>query len=330
MSFPDYNELSSFNPGQRIQIEQFISYLKGYLSAQHKDDGSHASITADDITIVKNTAAGTTGNLTLGGQIVGTGSGQNTVVGDLVALQGTGTECGMGVLSTVNGKAFESGEAARTGLLLGGVTNGFWLEVRAAGSPFDSGYEIRLWNLAWDSTNSALRFGITSSRPVLMDGGTGSTAIDLGSTSRYLHSVYAGQFFRSDYGSAQGEWTAVAYNSGNFTHSSGTWTVDVGDQLTLRYTLNGKTMTLTWYLVTTSVSGTAGTELRIAIPGSFTANARISNALLAIDNGAVTMARADAQAGVTYIRIVRQDGANWSNASTNATEVYGEITFEVQ
>lgn len=329
MSFPDYNDLSSFDPGQRIQIEQFISYLKGYLSAQHKDDGSHASITADDITIVKNTAAGTTGNLTLGGQIVGTGSGQNTVVGDLVALQGTGTECGMGVLSTVNGKAFESGEAARTGLLLGGVTNGFWLEVRAAGSPFDSGYEIRLWNLAWDSTNSALRFGITSSRPVLMDGGTGSTAIDLGSTSRYLHSVFAGQFFRSDYGAAQGEWTSVAYASGNFTADTGTWTVDSGDQTTLAYTMIGKMMHLVWVIKTSTTASTPN-ELRIAIPGGFSAARETRLPCFILLSAGNSMGMALVAVSGTTVRIFRDSAGTAYPNETNTVSTYGEMIFEVQ
>lgn len=87
MSYPDYNDLSAFTPSQQIQIQQFVSYLKGYLSAQHKDDGSHGDVTADSLHIVKGAATtgsgSSTGTLTVDGAVTGGGSG--TFAGDVIA-----------------------------------------------------------------------------------------------------------------------------------------------------------------------------------------------------------------------------------------------------
>jgi len=50
MPYPSFDLLSVFTPNQQQQIQQFLSYLFGWLSHEHKDDGSHAAITADSVT----------------------------------------------------------------------------------------------------------------------------------------------------------------------------------------------------------------------------------------------------------------------------------------
>jgi hypothetical protein len=127
-----------------------------------------------------------------------------------------------------------------------------------------------------------------------------------------------------------GEWISVAFAAGNFTgNGSMTWTLASGDQTTFKYTLVGKTMTVSVVLATTTVGGTPNTTLRIAIPGGFTAAAAMSTTWEVTDNGATTRALAEVAAAGTLITIVKAAGGNWA-AATDNTGVKGQITFEVQ
>lgn len=126
-----------------------------------------------------------------------------------------------------------------------------------------------------------------------------------------------------------GEWTTPTYAGGNFTSSSGTWTVDSGDVTTYAYTVIGKTMILAVFLLNTSVTGTPAT-LRIAIPGGFTAAKAMRAWIETVDNGGTpATGMFDVAAAGTYVTVYRDlSGTAWS-ASTNATHVIGTITFEV-
>jgi hypothetical protein len=292
---------------------------------EHKEDGTHKAITASAITITEDTGTDEgTGDVTA--------DGDGTFGGDVVALNGTDEVCGIGVLSTVNGAAFQAGEAIRYGVLIGG-TSGFWIEQRPIGSPFNGGTnELRLWHLSHDAATPMLRIGLISSVPTIMDGGTGSTAIDLGSATRYLNDVYASQFFRSNYAAAQGEWTTVAHSAGNFTASSGTWTVASGDQIAFAYTLIGKTMTVNFRIDTSSVSATPAT-LRIAIPGGFTAASDAYNGGLIYNDaggGYVGGGSIFVIASGTVINLQEVFGTSTWAAATDTTSVLGQITFEIQ
>ena len=49
MPYPGFNDLSSFTPTQQRQLEQFITYLQGWLQVEHTDSGGHGAITVDSI-----------------------------------------------------------------------------------------------------------------------------------------------------------------------------------------------------------------------------------------------------------------------------------------
>jgi hypothetical protein len=49
MPFPGFNNLSSFTPTQQQQLEQFVTYLHGFLRIQHTDGGRHGAITVDSV-----------------------------------------------------------------------------------------------------------------------------------------------------------------------------------------------------------------------------------------------------------------------------------------
>ena len=67
---------------------------------------------------------------------------------------------------------------------------------------------------------------------------------------------------------ATGKWQDVAYFSGDYTQSTGTWTVDQGDQDTYRYAIVGDIMIINVRLVDTSTTA-AIPELRIRIPEGY-------------------------------------------------------------
>lgn len=126
-----------------------------------------------------------------------------------------------------------------------------------------------------------------------------------------------------------GQWTAVSYDAGNFTSSSGSWTVEEADVTTYSYMIMGKTMYLQWRIVSTTVAGTPG-GLRIAIPASKTAAKAVEIIGLVNDNGGGNAAGLiSIAASGTYVTLYKDFVPNvWSN-STNATNVFGNIVFEI-
>lgn len=122
--------------------------------------------------------------------------------------------------------------------------------------------------------------------------------------------------------------TTVAHSSGNFTASSGTWTVESGDHTLLAYVQIGKMMCVTFDLQTTSVSATP-TELRIAIPNSKTA-ARTASAGMFAYNQNGTPGTGNAVASSTTLALYRDLAATAWSTATNTTRVQGTVWFEVQ
>ncbi len=130
----------------------------------------------------------------------------------------------------------------------------------------------------------------------------------------------------------QGAWITPAFSAANFTaNGSMTWTVDAGDVTTYAYRLSGRTLSVAFSIVSTSVGGTLNTQLRLAIPGGFTAAKTVTSWQFAFDNGVRNASRCEVTASTTviYFRVDTAGTSNWS-ASTNNTAVTGEIIIEVQ
>jgi hypothetical protein len=131
---------------------------------------------------------------------------------------------------------------------------------------------------------------------------------------------------------AMGEWAAVAFSAGNYTASGGgSWTVAAGDQVSLRYTLVGKTATIDFTLNTTTVAGTPST-LILTIPGLTAAATALKPCARVLDNGGTAVVglceTTASSAGIKFYTSMTAAGA-WAN-STDNTYVQGSITFEVQ
>jgi hypothetical protein len=131
----------------------------------------------------------------------------------------------------------------------------------------------------------------------------------------------------------QGAWITPTFAAGNFTASgSMTWTVVSGNVHTYSYKLTGRTLTVNWYIIGTTVGGTPSTNLNIAIPGGFASASEVASAYFYNDNNAGYVAGAIyiSAAGQTVIQCWHATFAgNWA-ASTTQTFVAGSLTFEVQ
>lgn len=128
---------------------------------------------------------------------------------------------------------------------------------------------------------------------------------------------------------AIGEWTDVAFASGNFTASgSMTWTVQSADQITFEYMLIGHTMFLSVYLDSTTVGGTASNQLFIKIPGGFSAAKKVQGMSLGFDNGTAVSTFTRVSAGGTTVEVGKSDVSNFA-LSTNNTFIRVIMAFEV-
>jgi len=125
----------------------------------------------------------------------------------------------------------------------------------------------------------------------------------------------------------QGAWITPAYSGAAFTSNVGSWTVDAGDVTRYAYRLSGKTLTVSWYLQTTSVAG-APTVLKIAVPGGFTIVGSSLHPIVHDDAGAGN-AGSFCLPGGTTIDCYKAYGVGSFAAATNTTRLFGTITFEV-
>jgi hypothetical protein len=128
--------------------------------------------------------------------------------------------------------------------------------------------------------------------------------------------------------SAPPAWTAVAYSAANFVGTGGmTWTVDSGDQVRFSYLLVGKTMTVSFWFNSTSLTGTATNEIRMTIPAG-KSSAAYSAGIVWLNNPGSLAGVINAPAGQTYLQIYKIDQTNYT-LSTNTFLLSGTFTFEV-
>jgi hypothetical protein len=129
----------------------------------------------------------------------------------------------------------------------------------------------------------------------------------------------------------QGSWIAPTFNAADYSAVGAmTWTLTAGDVIAQRYRLSGKTMSIEFYLATTTVGGTLNNALYLTAPlwGGFTlASQSASRLAYMLDNNVLVDAFARGNAG-TVIQLFKTSFANWA-ASTNLTQVEGTMTFDI-
>lgn len=131
----------------------------------------------------------------------------------------------------------------------------------------------------------------------------------------------------------QGAWITPTYAGGNYTAVAAmTWTVDSGDVTTQAYRLDGRTLTVSFFIATSTVGGVVSTALLIGNGawGGFTSTKSVlgGNIAYADAAGVTTAGIWQITAAGTSLSLFKSPVANWT-ASANNTSVYGSVTFEV-
>jgi hypothetical protein len=126
------------------------------------------------------------------------------------------------------------------------------------------------------------------------------------------------------------QWSAPTFSSSDYTASgSMVWTVEQAD-VNVSYVIIGKTMTVSFRLGATTISGTLSTELMMKIPASKIANRSAVAAIWIAQPGPVFEAGyAEVTGSDSQIKFRRLAENNWIS-STNNTYIFGQITFETQ
>jgi hypothetical protein len=129
--------------------------------------------------------------------------------------------------------------------------------------------------------------------------------------------------------SAPPVWTAVAYSAANF-FGTGTmnWSVDAGDQLRFAYLLHGKTLTVSFWFNSTSLTGTATNEIRLIIPAGKTSAGYSASGSLWLNNPGSALGVIYAPSGQTYLSLYNSSQSNFT-LSTNTFTVSGTFAFEI-
>jgi hypothetical protein len=306
MAFPTTTFVDQLDQLTRMELEQFVSLLQGYLQAQHKEDGSHSAITADSITLAS--------------PVVGAGN----VTGDLIPS--VNNRYALGKRDSVGANPI----FAWKDLYLG---DHLYLGIGSSGGVNPT--VVPAWTVTLGSSTATWRPAQASfSIDFANAAGTTKLSITPGSIlGVFLNSSGA---INATTGYTErgrltkiGEWLSPAFNAGDFTASAGAWTVIAGNVGTYAYTLVGKTMTIAWDINNTNV--TAASALRLAIPATNTAAKTMYGSHRAGDAGAATvMAVCRVVATAGYVEMFANGAAgNWTITAGNNTSTQGQITFEI-
>jgi hypothetical protein len=152
--------------------------------------------------------------------------------------------------------------------------------------------------------------------PTYFPGSTTGIAYD---TSVYVGSAVIGTSYDESYNAAKFSATGAM-----------TWTVDVGDCITYRYTMiTNNLMFISMFVNAASVGGTPSTDLKIKIPNGMSMAKEVNGFGLLWDAGVCGPARVYTVAGdPTWIYIKRMDGANLTAGANNNYLVF-QFTVEV-
>lgn len=129
----------------------------------------------------------------------------------------------------------------------------------------------------------------------------------------------------------QGAWITPTFAAGDFTASTGTWTVASGNVQRHAFHLQGRTVREYIELSGTSVSATP-TFLKSLIPNSMIAAGRATCQSMYLDNGGTYAMGASWIAAVanTVINHYKSAFGNAWSVAASTTELYVTMTYEVQ
>lgn len=342
-------------------LDSLIGAIVGAWSVEHNPvNDTHTNIHADSVTVTKDAGRGTSGSVTIGGNITVAGLARinanianlppyvtnfsaSPVLNTLLhivqadAMSARALLDSFGNSGQLNFRSTNGTISAPTALLANGIIG----NIGGAGygaTGYNVGHRIRLDMSAaenWTDAAQGTYFRVNTTpagtvnlteRMRVKDGLMVGTTTDAGAGT--VNAVTG--YFERARTTALGEWIAVAFAAGNFTASAGNWTLTAPDQVSFKYTLIGKTMVVSVAFTNTTV--TAGpVTLSVIIPGGFTA-ASIARSMINVQDAGAAFAigMMEVQAGATTISFFKDPTAAAWAAGVNNTAVIGELTFEIQ
>lgn len=136
-------------------------------------------------------------------------------------------------------------------------------------------------------------------------------------------------FFGNGRATADGIFTTPAFSALDYTASAGAWTVIAGNVGVMRYTLQGRMMTVLFILSSTNVTAGA-TSLSVKIPGGFVAANTVRNLVQVSDAGTPGTGVARVSGSGTTIDFFKNTSATaWTITAGSNTDIFGQIAFEV-
>ena len=124
----------------------------------------------------------------------------------------------------------------------------------------------------------------------------------------------------------QGAWITPTFAAGDYTATSGTWTVESADVSTFTHRLVGRTMNVIWNIGTFSVSANPSSLLRV-IPGGFTSTGNQPGTCMVADNGETRELGVWVALGTSmYFQL--GDNTAWA-ITTNGGGTFGSAAFQI-
>ena len=151
-----------------------------------------------------------------------------------------------------------------------------------------------------------------------------NTPTAVGGWVTYIHNGNEWQLVAHE----QGDYITVTYNSGNFTASSGTWTVDSGDQLAFQYWIKGREC---WFNIDlTSTTNTGGqVTLRVTLTGMPVIAFNKFAVVWVSDSGVDVTTLVEASTShPTQLHFYKFGGGNW-NANTNTLRLTAAGSYAI-
>lgn len=126
-------------------------------------------------------------------------------------------------------------------------------------------------------------------------------------------------------------WTDVPFASGNFTASSGTWTVASADANLYRYLTVDRMMMVEFALENTTTSSGMGTDLYLSAPIHVSAQNTYNTGFVAVQGNIdeIGMISTRSGADATSFVLTRASGANWPSSVTDDLDIRGMMVLEL-
>jgi len=305
MGFPNTTFRSELPHLLRKEFDQSNADTAGYLNVEHDEEGHHTNITAKSLA-VKGPVAITGGPLTVNGAPITPSGG--TVAPHHATHEPGGSDALVGAAWTGVANTFTQPNNFTTiNASVDVLANRNLSAGSAAFSPF---YVIGGIN------TSSIRLALGGSNRLSILEGDGSTWED----------IEARSYFETPRAVPMGYWIAVPFSAANFTASGGaSWVVAAGNIALNRYTLIGKTLIWSVYIVNSAISGATPAELYIKIPGGFVVNAFAAVATAGLSDGTNRMGTVY---GNTTNVVVQQNPYAFFNINS-ATVVQFTISLEI-